>query len=108
MKGRQTWSRSRATTSVGLTREERAALQRILAGSTGKESLSRRARAILLAAGGHSLSSAAQILKCDRKWVRRWVRRFVEARVEGLRDRRRPGRPRKQQGDDQLVGGIKE
>jgi hypothetical protein len=107
MKGRHTWTRSRTHASVGLTREERTALRRILAGSTGKGSLARRARAILLAAGGHNLSSAAQVLKVDRKWVRRWVRRFVEARVEGLRDRRRPGRPRKQQHpDDQTPGGM--
>jgi hypothetical protein len=87
---RSTWSKQ-----IGLTRRERTALQRLLrTGHTGLW-LAARARAVLLASTGASVSSIAQQSDRDRKWVRHWVDRFARERLDGLRDAARSGRPPK-------------
>jgi len=53
----------------------------------------RRARMILLAADGESISSIARKLGTNRLRVGQWLRRFREQGVEGLDDRERSGRP---------------
>jgi hypothetical protein len=80
---------------IGLTRRERTALQRLLrTGHTGLW-LAARARAVLLASAGASVSSIAERSGRDRKWVRHWLERFARERLDGLRDASRSGRPPK-------------
>lgn len=54
-----------------------------------------RADGLLLAAGGMSLTQAAQVFGCARNSLRRWGQRFLAEGRDGLVDRRRLGRPRK-------------
>jgi len=53
-----------------------------------------RSRIVLAAAEGGSNTEIAARLELNRGTVRRWRQRFVEARLDGLVDEPRPGRPR--------------
>jgi transposase len=57
--------------------------------------IAHRARAVLMACGGASVSRIARDLRRDRKWVRHWLLRFETVRLAGLRDAARSGRPPK-------------
>ena len=57
-----------------------------------------RADALLLLAGGLSVSQVARAVKASRKSVHRWAERFLTQGWEGLVDRPRRGRPRKLDG----------
>jgi winged helix-turn helix protein len=78
-----------------LAEQERTALRQLL--RTGRTGIwmATRARAVLLAAGAHSVSAIAREVKRDRKWVRLWLSRFQELRIAGLQDTARSGRPPK-------------
>ncbi len=54
-----------------------------------------RADALLLVAGGLSLSQAARQIGCSRNSVHSWAQRFLAEARDGLVDRRRLGRPHK-------------
>lgn len=54
----------------------------------------RRARMVLLAAKGESVSSIGRLLGTSRCRVRQWLARFRRLRLRGLVDRSRSGRPR--------------
>jgi transposase len=54
----------------------------------------RRARMVLLAAAGESVSGIARQLGTSRSRVTEWLRRFRRRRLPGLVDRPRSGRPR--------------
>lgn len=54
-----------------------------------------RADALLLVAGGLSLTQAATQIGCSRNSVRTWAERFLADGRDGLVDRRRIGRPHK-------------
>lgn len=80
---------------VRLTRRERLALQQLLRkGRTGLW-VAMRARAVLLAAAGQTVSGIARLVGRDRKWVRHWLGRFARKRLTGLQDAPRSGRPPK-------------
>ena len=64
--------------------------------------LARRARIVLLAAGGLSNTAIAERLGVSRLTVGTWRRRFAEKRLEGLDDEPRPSAPRKI-GDDKIA-----
>jgi transposase-like protein len=51
---------------------------------------SRAARAVLLAAGGTSISEIARQVSRDRGWVREWIRRFGQHRLVGDTTRPEP------------------
>lgn len=53
-----------------------------------------RAKMILLAADGMSNDVIASSLHTRREIVSLWRKRFFEARIAGLEDQARPGRPR--------------
>ncbi len=55
--------------------------------------LARRARAILLLAGGTTVSHAAQQAGLRERHVRKWVARFLAHGPAGLADAPRSGRP---------------
>src|SRR2546422_10109361 len=72
---------------------ERRRLEEITRYQRGEARLYRRARMVLLAASGSSVSSIARQLGTCRLRVGQWLHRFQENRVDGLRDRQRSGRP---------------
>ena len=64
-----------------------------------------RARIVLAAADGESNTDLSQRLGLSITTVRRWRNRFAEARLDGLVDEPRPGRPRVV-GDDRIEALI--
>ncbi len=54
-----------------------------------------RAKIVLLAAQGKTNAEIARRLDCSLRTVSLWRKRFFEQRLDGLRDRPRPGRPRR-------------
>jgi transposase len=58
------------------------------------QALALRSRIILASAGGAGVSAVAAELGISRTTAGKWRSRFLEARLEGLSDEKRPGRPR--------------
>lgn len=54
--------------------------------------LAKRARAVLLLADGHSFAATARQVELRERHVRKWALRFVAQGIEGLYDKKRPGR----------------
>ena len=54
--------------------------------------LAKRARAMLLLAAGHSFAATARQVDLRERHVRKWALRFVTRGIEGLYDKKRPGR----------------
>ena len=54
--------------------------------------LAKRARAILLLAEGYTFAATARQVELRERHVRKWALRFVAHGIEGLSDKRRPGR----------------
>ena len=79
---------------IELTDKDRAALEALTRRTTVAVGLVRRARIVLLAAGGVPLDRIARELEVQRNVVRTWVDRSREAGLVGLQDRPRSGRPR--------------
>lgn len=79
--------------AVQLSRSERSALNEIVRRQRGEARLHRRARMVLLAAAGESISSIARATGSSRSRVGQWLRRFKESRIEGLTDLPRSGKP---------------
>ena len=77
-----------------LTRRERADLKRTLREQSGEARDWRRARMVLQAASGESVSAIARQLGTSRSRVSEWLTRFRRERLEGLWDNPRSGRPR--------------
>ena len=54
--------------------------------------LAKRARAMLLLADGSSFAATARQVELRERHVRKWALRFVAHGIEGLYDKKRPGR----------------
>jgi len=54
--------------------------------------LARRARAMLLLAGGQSYAATARQVGLRERHVRKWAKRFLRDGPLGLADKKRPGR----------------
>jgi hypothetical protein len=54
--------------------------------------LAKRAHAIILLAGGQTLAATARQIGMRERHVRKWALRFVAQGIEGLSDKKRPGR----------------
>ena len=78
-----------------LSAEERHDLERLQRSPTAPAGVVRRARIVLLAADGMALRTIAPTVGVERRTVRDWLDRFARARLPGLQDRSRPGRPRR-------------
>jgi len=76
-----------------LSKRERADLQAIVRRQRGEARFHRRARMVLLAAEGETISAIARVLGTCRARVGQWLQRFREHRLEGLEDLPRSGRP---------------
>ena len=84
------WLRSRRV--ILLTPEERDELLQVSRSTKEKAGRARRARIVLLAAGGTRLREISRQVGVDRKVVRKWLDRFRKRRLKGLDDLPRPGR----------------
>lgn len=77
-----------------LTSGEKLALERLANDPARPPREVLRARIVLLAAEGASDGEVAELLGSSRPTVALWRNRYATARLEGLRDKPRPGRPR--------------
>ena len=80
--------------AIELSDDERARLESWSRGRTTAQALAVRSRIVLAAADGLSNSEIAARLGISRPTVTKWRNRFCRARLEGLLDEPRPGRPR--------------
>jgi Homeodomain-like domain len=78
-----------------LTEAERETLLRWVRSEATSPRLRQRARAVLLSSYDISAYIIAFLIPMGRNNVSFWIRRFNEGGVDALRDRPRPGRPRK-------------
>jgi transposase len=76
-----------------LQEKERRELKQLARREVGR--VSERIRMVLLSSRGYTVPQIAAIFECDEATVRNWIERFETGGVEELRDRPRPGRPRK-------------
>ncbi|MBV8990952.1 MAG: helix-turn-helix domain-containing protein [Solirubrobacterales bacterium] len=80
---------------IELTDEERGELVQIARAEKRPWQEVQRARIVLYAADGLHDTEIAARLDTTPGIVGKWRRRYAENRLEGLRDRPRPGRPRR-------------
>jgi Winged helix-turn helix len=78
-----------------LTEEERETLLRWVKSESTPPRVRQRARVVLLSSYNISTYMIALLIPMGRNNVSFWIRRFNEGGVDALRDRPRPGRPRK-------------
>lgn len=76
-----------------LTDPEQKQLHAWCRATTTPVGLVRRATAILAVAAGHSIKAAAKQAGLSETHTRKWLKRFLNARLQGLQDAARPGRP---------------
>ena len=80
---------------VILSDEQRRALEGRARAYSGPHRDVVRAKAILLAADGHTNTEIAERLAVSRQAVSQWRIRFCLEGLQGLEERPRPGRPRR-------------
>jgi transposase len=78
-----------------VTASERRVLEGRLRRATAQQREVVRARIVLAAADGQQNAQIAGRLGVAVNTVSKWRKRFVEEGLGGLRDRKRPGRPRR-------------
>ena len=76
-----------------LTDEEREQLERWTRRRKSSQALALRSRIVLACGDGMSNKDVAALVGCSDPTVTKWRSRFVEARLDGLVDDPRPGRP---------------
>jgi transposase len=84
----------RPTAAIDLSETERQTLERWARRPKSAQALALRCRIVLLAAEGKANNEIALELSCNRNTVGKWRRRFADARLDGLQDEPRPGKPR--------------
>jgi len=81
------------TVAEAMTVKRRRKIDQILAAGSSEQRLARRARIVLLAAGGAGPAEIARVVGCSLPTARLWPARFGARGIPGLFDRPRPGRP---------------
>jgi len=84
-----------ALRALDVSNEDRNKLEAILRRSKSTAAEARRGRIILLAAEGESNRQISLKVGCKARAVSYWRQRYQEQGLEGLRDKRRSGRPLK-------------
>jgi transposase len=79
---------------IVLTDEERDELEALARRRSAEHRMVLRARIVLAAADGEENAAIAQRLEIALNTVITWRKRFFEEGMAGLKDRKRPGRPR--------------
>ena len=79
--------------AVVVTAAQRRELESLLRRTNVAAGLARRARAILLLAGGASVSATGRLVAMQRRHLYKWMDRFRQSGVAGLCDGKRTGRP---------------
>lgn len=79
--------------AVSVTNDQWEELEFWLRKQTIPAGLAKRARAMLLLAGGNHVSETAQLVGMERRHLYKWIDRFRERGIAGLYDGKRPGRP---------------
>jgi transposase len=87
MRGRLTKYRAR------LNRKPRKRLEALVRRRTPQHWMVQRARVVLLSDDGFEIHEISVRLSIDHQVVRRWIRRYLADGFDGLKDRRRTGRP---------------
>jgi transposase len=86
--------RGRPIPELSVTNEERESLEQWSRRPKTSQALALRARIILGCAAGKTNSDVATHLGVTKQMVGKWRARFLNARLDGLLDDPRPGRPR--------------
>lgn len=79
--------------AVIVTAAQRQELEAVLRRTNVAAGLARRARAIVLLAGGASVSATGRLVAMQRRHLYKWIDRFRQSGVAGLSDGKRTGRP---------------
>jgi len=78
---------------VRLNRKPRKRLEALVRRRTPQHWMVQRARVVLLSDDGLEICEISLRLSVDHQVVRRWIRRYLADGFDGLKDRRRTGRP---------------
>jgi len=78
--------------SIAIDDHTRATLTGWLRKQKTPVSLAKRAQAMLLLADGQTFAATARQVGLRERHVRKWALRFVAQGIEGLSDKKRPGR----------------
>jgi hypothetical protein len=79
--------------TIVVTVAQRQELEALLRRTNVAAGLARRARAILLLAGGASVSATGRLVAMQRRHLYKWMARFRRNGLAGLSDGKRTGRP---------------
>jgi transposase len=85
----------RSPFQITLRASERRLLKTLQRRGTAEHRQVLRARIVLLAAAGWANAAIARKLGLVPNTVGKWRKRFYQEGLDGLRDRKRPGRPRR-------------
>jgi len=78
---------------VQLNRKRRKRLEALVRRRTPQHSMVMRAKIVLASGSGASIREICEMYGLDHQVVRRWIKRYLEQGFDGLRDRKRTGRP---------------
>jgi len=92
----------RKAPKIALSQEEQEKFERLIRRETAQQREVIRAKIILLASEGKENRDIAHELGVSQQIVSKWRRRFSQLREEGLKDRMRPGKPKKFDHDTRL------
>ena len=78
---------------VRLNGKPRQRLEALVRRRTPRHCMVMRAKIVLASADGLGIAEICQAFSVDHQVVRRWIKRYTEHGYDGLRDRKRTGRP---------------
>jgi transposase len=85
----------RPNSTLVVTAEDKAALEAMLRAGKTRQSMALRARIILLSGAGKTVAEVRAETGAGTRTVYEWRRRYQQMGIAGLKDKPRPGQPRK-------------